>query len=89
MRSYHLRNNGVLVRHNEEFESVYGEDHSVVLVEVRKKIKADAFYGVMGVLAIPIIWGWKMSDWKQIPGDNLKWMIIIERKFPTYMPLGM
>lgn len=42
--SYHLRNNGVLVRHNEEFESVYGEDHSVVLeLKSGKKIKADAF----------------------------------------------
>ncbi len=42
--SYHLRNNGVLVRHNEEFESVHGEEHSVVLeMKSGKKIKADAF----------------------------------------------
>src|SRR5690606_19875049 len=29
--SYHLRDNGVLVRHSEEHESVYGDDHGVVL----------------------------------------------------------
>ncbi|OEY67124.1 Si-specific NAD(P)(+) transhydrogenase [Marinobacter sp. X15-166B] len=42
--SYHLRNNGVLVRHNEEYESVVGDDHGVVLsLRSGKKIRADAF----------------------------------------------
>ncbi|HET8850432.1 MAG TPA: Si-specific NAD(P)(+) transhydrogenase [Marinobacter sp.] len=42
--SYHLRNNGVLVRHNEEYESVKGDDHGVVLsLKSGKKIRADAF----------------------------------------------
>lgn len=42
--SYHLRNNGVLVRHNEEYESVDGDDHGVVLsMKSGKKIRADAF----------------------------------------------
>jgi NAD(P) transhydrogenase len=42
--SYHLRNNGVLVRHNEEYESVDGDDHGVVLsLKSGKKIRADAF----------------------------------------------
>ncbi len=42
--SYHLRNNGVLVRHNEEYESVEGEEDSVVVtLKSGKKIKADAF----------------------------------------------
>ncbi len=42
--SYHLRNNGVLVRHNEQYESVDGDDHGVVLsLESGKKIRADAF----------------------------------------------
>jgi len=42
--SYHLRNNGVLVRHNEEYESVEGEENSVVItLKSGKKIKADAF----------------------------------------------
>ncbi len=42
--SYHLRNNGVLVRHNEEYESVEGEENSVVVtLKSGKKIKADAF----------------------------------------------
>jgi len=42
--SYHLRNNGVLVRHNEEYESVEGEETSVVItLKSGKKIKADAF----------------------------------------------
>ncbi|MCL7944957.1 Si-specific NAD(P)(+) transhydrogenase [Marinobacter sp. ATCH36] len=42
--SYHLRNNGVLVRHNEEYESVDGDDHGVVLsLQSGKKIRADAF----------------------------------------------
>ncbi|MGB1951283.1 MAG: Si-specific NAD(P)(+) transhydrogenase [Marinobacter sp.] len=42
--SYHLRNNGVLVRHNEEYEKVDGDDHGVVLsLKSGKKIRADAF----------------------------------------------
>lgn len=42
--SYHLRNNGVLVRHNEEYESVEGEEDSVIVtLKSGKKIKADAF----------------------------------------------
>ena len=42
--SYHLRSNGVLVRHNEEYESVKGDDHGVVLsLKSGKKIRADAF----------------------------------------------
>lgn len=42
--SYHLRNNGVLVRHNEQYESVEGDDHGVVLsLQSGKKIRADAF----------------------------------------------
>jgi NAD(P) transhydrogenase len=42
--SYHLRNNGVLVRHNEQYESVDGDDHGVVIsLESGKKIRADAF----------------------------------------------
>jgi NAD(P) transhydrogenase len=42
--SYHLRNNGVLVRHNETYETVVGTDNAVeVTFESGKKIKADAF----------------------------------------------
>lgn len=42
--SYHLRNNGVLVRHNEQYESVQGDEHGVVLtLQSGKKIRADAF----------------------------------------------
>ncbi len=42
--SYHLRNNGVLVRHNEEYESIFGDEHNVILeMKSGKKIKADAF----------------------------------------------
>ncbi|AXS82352.1 MULTISPECIES: Si-specific NAD(P)(+) transhydrogenase [Marinobacter] len=42
--SYHLRNNGVLVRHNEQYESVVGDDHGIVLsLQSGKKIRADAF----------------------------------------------
>ncbi|WP_273205011.1 Si-specific NAD(P)(+) transhydrogenase [Marinobacter subterrani] len=42
--SYHLRNNGVLVRHNELYETVVGDDHGVVLsLQSGKKIRADAF----------------------------------------------
>lgn len=42
--SYHLRNNGVLVRHNEEYASVEGDDHGVVLnLQSGKKLRADAF----------------------------------------------
>ena len=42
--SYHLRNNGVLVRHNEQYEKVEGDDHGVVLtLKSGKRIRADAF----------------------------------------------
>lgn len=42
--SYHLRNNGVLVRHNEEYASVEGDDNGVVLtLKSGKRIRADAF----------------------------------------------
>lgn len=42
--SYHLRNNGVLVRHNEEYEAVDGEEHGVVVsLKSGKRIRADAF----------------------------------------------
>jgi len=42
--SYHLRNNGVLVRHNETYESVKGTDTGIeVSFESGKRIRADAF----------------------------------------------
>ena len=42
--SYHLRNRGVLIRHNETYESVEGTDHGVVLsLKSGKKVKTDAF----------------------------------------------
>lgn len=41
--SYHLRNNNVLVRHNEDYERIEGMDNGVVLhLKSGKKIKADA-----------------------------------------------
>ncbi len=41
--SYHLRNNNVLVRHNEDYERIEGLDNGVVLhLKSGKKIKADA-----------------------------------------------
>lgn len=42
--SYHLRNNNVLIRHNEEYERVEGTENAVILhLKSGKKIKADAF----------------------------------------------
>lgn len=42
--SYHLRNNGVLVRHNETYESVVGTENSVeVTFQSGKRIRADSF----------------------------------------------
>lgn len=42
--SYHLRNNGVLVRHNETYETVEGKGGSIeVTFQSGKRIKADAF----------------------------------------------
>ena len=41
--SYHLRNNNVLIRHNEEYERIEGLDNGVILhLKSGKKIKADA-----------------------------------------------
>lgn len=42
--SYHLRENGVLMRHNENYEKVEGRDQDVVLhLASGKKLRADAF----------------------------------------------
>ena len=42
--SYHLRNSGVLVRHNETYESVEGNDHGVTItLQSGKRIRSDAF----------------------------------------------
>jgi len=47
--SYHLRNNGVLIRHNELFDSVEADDHSVTMnFKSGKKIKADALLWAAG-----------------------------------------
>jgi NAD(P) transhydrogenase len=41
---YHLRSNGVMVRHNEQFESLDTSDSGVVLnLQSGKRLKADAF----------------------------------------------
>ncbi len=42
--SYHLRENGVVIRHNEEYESVVADDSCVILsLKSGKKLRADAF----------------------------------------------
>lgn len=42
--SYHLRENGVLMRHNENYNKVEGREQDVVLhLESGKKLRADAF----------------------------------------------
>ncbi len=47
--SYHMRHNGVLIRHNEAFESVSGDDHRIRLTLASGKvIKADAFMWANG-----------------------------------------
>ena len=41
--SYHLQNNNVLIRHNEEYERIEGQEHGVVLhLKSGKKLRADA-----------------------------------------------
>ena len=47
--SYHMRHNGVLIRHNESFKKVEGKkDHIVLTLESGKSIKADAFMWANG-----------------------------------------
>ncbi|MFK4015167.1 Si-specific NAD(P)(+) transhydrogenase [Cobetia marina] len=47
--SYHLRNNGVLVRHNEEYERIEGDESGVVVhLKSGKKLRADAFLWANG-----------------------------------------
>jgi NAD(P) transhydrogenase len=42
--SYHLRNHGCTIRHNEEYDSVQGDDQGVIVnLQSGKKIRADAF----------------------------------------------
>lgn len=42
--SYHLRNNGVLIRHNEDYEKVEADEQGVTLsLKSGKKLRADAF----------------------------------------------
>ena len=41
--SYHLQNNNVLIRHNEEYERIEGQDNGVILhLKSGKKLRADA-----------------------------------------------
>ncbi len=47
--SYHLRKHGVLIRHNEEYASVEGDESGVVVhLKSGKKIRADAFLWANG-----------------------------------------
>jgi NAD(P) transhydrogenase len=47
--SYHLRKHGVLIRHNEEYERVEGDESGVVLyLKSGKKLRADAFLWANG-----------------------------------------
>ncbi len=47
--SYHLRDQGVMIRHNETYEALETHDHSVVLqMKSGKKIKADIFLWANG-----------------------------------------
>lgn len=47
--SYHLRNNGTMIRNGEEFKSVEGQDGGVILhLESGKKIKADCILWANG-----------------------------------------
>jgi NAD(P) transhydrogenase len=47
--SYHLRDSGVLIRHNEEYDHVEGNDKGVVLhMKSGKKIRADAMLWALG-----------------------------------------
>lgn len=47
--SYHLRDKGALIRHNEQFDSVEGNDRYVTMVMASgKKVKADAFLWAAG-----------------------------------------
>ncbi|WP_151704514.1 Si-specific NAD(P)(+) transhydrogenase [Nitrincola alkalilacustris] len=47
--SYHLRNNAVKIRHNEEYASVVGDDKGVMMeLKSGKRIRADAFLWCAG-----------------------------------------
>lgn len=47
--SYHLRDRGVLIRHNEEFDRIEGEDDGVVLyLKSGKQLKTDIFLWANG-----------------------------------------
>jgi len=47
--SYHLRDQGVVIRHNEEMESIEGQDDGVVLtLKSGKKLKTDIFLWANG-----------------------------------------
>lgn len=47
--SYHLRNSGVLIRHNEAYDKVTGNDNGVVMqLKSGKKIRADALLWALG-----------------------------------------
>ncbi|MFK8112673.1 MAG: Si-specific NAD(P)(+) transhydrogenase [Rubripirellula sp.] len=47
--SYHLRDQGVVIRHNEQMESITGEDDGVVLhLKSGKRVKSDVFLWANG-----------------------------------------
>ena len=55
--SYHLRDRGVLIRHNEEYERVEADERSVTMhLNLASASKPTPCCGVTGVLAIPIAW---------------------------------
>ena len=85
--NYHLRNNGVLVRHNEEFESVKGDDHGVVLsLKSGKKVRAMFSLWAAGN---PITWGWTTLTWSRMAGANWRWTSITAPVLRTSMLWAM
>jgi NAD(P) transhydrogenase len=60
--SYHLRDQGVLIRHNEEYESVIPGDDGVVLnLKSGKKIKSDILLWAKAARATRRTWGSRPS----------------------------
>ena len=60
--SYHLRDKGVVIRHDEAYEKVIGTDDGVVIeLQSGKKIKSDLLAVCPGPQRQHPSWGWKTS----------------------------
>lgn len=70
--AYHLREQGALIRHNEEMHKVVADDQGVTLhLKSKKEIPATICFGPTGGPEIPTTWGLRNSTSNETDGGIL------------------